>query len=104
MGILTGKYMRESVAEDIGSPRAKGAIKTYGSDERTWAALDVLHAIADDRGLPIPAIALAWLRAQETVLAPIASARTPEQLQDLLPLMTLELTDDEVAALSAATA
>jgi aryl-alcohol dehydrogenase-like predicted oxidoreductase len=36
------------------------------------------------------------------VVAPIASARTPEQVADLLPMATLELNPDEVAALDAA--
>ncbi|MCW3039893.1 MAG: aldo/keto reductase [Solirubrobacterales bacterium] len=104
MGVLTGKYTRESVAEEIGSPRAKGAIKTYGADERTWAALHALRAIAGERGVPVAAVALAWLRSRASVLAPIASARSVEQLEDLLPLAALELTVDEVGALDTATA
>ena len=46
------------------------------------------------------AVALAWLAAQPTVVAPIASARTTEQLADLLPVLDLKLTDDEVRLLS----
>ena len=46
------------------------------------------------------AVALAWLAAQPTVLSPIASARTPEQLRELLPMAGLELTDEELSRLA----
>ncbi|WP_354700678.1 1-deoxyxylulose-5-phosphate synthase YajO [Paraconexibacter sp. AEG42_29] len=104
MGFLTGKYTQESVAADIDSPRAKGAIKTYAGNERTWVTLDALRVIAAERSVPVAAVALAWLHGRDTVLAPIASARTVEQLDDLLPFVGLELTADEVAALDAASA
>ena len=48
------------------------------------------------------AVALAWLLAQPTVTAPIASARTPEQLAELLPMAGLELAAGEVERLTAA--
>ena len=48
------------------------------------------------------AVALAWLRAQPTVTAPIASARTTEQLADLLAMGGLELSAGEVEQLTAA--
>lgn len=98
MGFLTGKYRRDSVAADIGSPRAKGAIKVYGSQERAWNALEAVQQIASARELAPAAVALAWLAAQDTVAAPIASARTVAQLEDLLPMATLELTTDELPA------
>lgn len=51
--------------------------------------------LEDDR-----AVALAWVRSQPGVLAPIASARNPQQLADILPGATLELTDAELSELS----
>ena len=48
------------------------------------------------------AVALAWLAAQPTVAAPLAGARSADQLADLLPTLSLALTDAEVEALSAA--
>ena len=47
-------------------------------------------------------VALAWLLAQPTIVAPIASARTVAQLSELLPIADVRLTDEEVARLSAA--
>ena len=45
------------------------------------------------------AVALAWLRTRPAVVAPIASARTPEQLAELLPSASLELEREELALL-----
>ena len=50
------------------------------------------------------AVALAWLLAQPTVVAPIASARNAEQLADLLAVADLRLTADEVDRLTSASA
>ena len=47
-------------------------------------------------------MALRWLADQPTVVAPIASARSVEQLAELLPMQDLELTDDELQVLNEA--
>jgi aryl-alcohol dehydrogenase (NADP+) len=46
-------------------------------------------------------VALAWLRAQPRVIAPIASARNTEQLEQILPAATLELSPSEIEQLTA---
>jgi aryl-alcohol dehydrogenase-like predicted oxidoreductase len=94
-GFLTGKY-RDGAQVD--SPRAEGASEYL--DDRGRAVLAVLDEIAAGHEVPVAAVALAWLAAQPTVVAPIASARNPEQLADLLPVLDLTLTDDEVRLLS----
>ena len=48
------------------------------------------------------AVALAWLRAQPTVSVPIASARTTEQLAGLVQAANLELSQQQVSALTQA--
>ena len=58
-----------------------------------------MEEIAAAREVPVAAVALAWTAAQPTVIAPIASARTPEQLADLLPMLELTLSDRELAEL-----
>ena len=95
-GFLTGKY-RDGGAE-VDSPRAEGAREYL--DDRGRAVLAVLDEIAAGHEVPVAAVALAWLAAQPTVAAPIASARTTDQLADLLPVLDLKLTDDEVRLLS----
>ncbi|WP_405819656.1 aldo/keto reductase [Streptomyces sp. NBC_01390] len=99
-GFLTGKY-RAGTAVD--SPRAGGAAQHLES-ERGRKVLAALDAVAEARGAEVATVALAWLAAQPTVAAPIASARTVEQLPPLLAVAELELTDAEVASLTAASA
>jgi aryl-alcohol dehydrogenase-like predicted oxidoreductase len=77
----------------VDSARAEGALAYR--DDRGRAVLAVLDEIAACHRVPVGAVALAWLADQPTVTAPIASARTPEQLADLLPVLELHLTDDE---------
>jgi aryl-alcohol dehydrogenase-like predicted oxidoreductase len=95
-GFLTGKY-RAGV--EIDSPRA-GAAGQYLEDERAMAVLAALDWIAEDRQTTVAAVALAWVRAQPAVAAPIASARNPRQLAEILPSATLQLTDAELSELS----
>jgi aryl-alcohol dehydrogenase-like predicted oxidoreductase len=99
-GFLTGKYRPGSAAID--SPRAENA-RGY-LDERGIAVLEVLDELAEAHETSIAAVALGWLAAQPTVLAPVASARNPEQLAELLPFAELRLADDDVQRLSAAAA
>ena len=56
----------------------------------------MLDEIATLRNAPVASTALSWLREQRTVTALIASARTAEQLADLLLAAELELTAEEV--------
>jgi len=96
-GFLTGKY-RSTDATGQSSPRAAGAAK-YAT-EHGLRIIGALEEIGDAHGASIAATALAWLRAQPTVAAPIASARTADQVADLLTGGRLNLSAEEVARLS----
>jgi aryl-alcohol dehydrogenase-like predicted oxidoreductase len=93
-GFLTGKYRPGSKVE---SARARGA-QAY-LDARGLRVLAALDAIASAHRTSVAAVSLAWLLSQAKVAAPIASARTPQQLAELLPMGALELGRDEIAAL-----
>jgi aryl-alcohol dehydrogenase-like predicted oxidoreductase len=99
-GFLTGKYR---AGEDVDTGRAGMNAGEYG-DARGQEVLRVLEDVAVDRDTTMPAVALAWLAAQDTVVSPIASARTVEQLDQLLPLDGLDLTNDEIDRLETASA
>jgi aryl-alcohol dehydrogenase-like predicted oxidoreductase len=98
-GFLSGKYRAGDAPVD--SPRA-GYASGYLAEPRGPATLQVLARIAEAHGTTMPAVALAWLAAQPTVTAPIASARDTEQFAELLPMLELRLSDDEIAQLRAA--
>jgi aryl-alcohol dehydrogenase-like predicted oxidoreductase len=98
-GFLTGKYRPGA---KVDSQRAEKAGR-YLNDKgiKILAALDEVAAAHD---VSVASVALAWLAAQPTVVALIASARTPQQLPDLLRATDLRLTKNELNRLSEASA
>ena len=97
-GFLTGKYRTADATGD--SPRAEGAAKL--ATPAGLALIDALEEVGHAHGASIATTALAWLRAQPAVAAPIASASKVEQVADLLASARLELSTDELAHLSRA--
>lgn len=93
-GFLTGKYQP---GVEVDSVRA-GDMPDYKND-RGWATLNALTEIAQQENTSIASVALGWLRAQPGVVTPIASARTPEQLAEILPIV--ELSAEQVAKVNA---
>ena len=98
-GFLTGKYRPGGDA--VESARASAA-RAY-LDKGGAAVLEVLDQVAAAHQTTVAAVALAWLRARPRVAAPIASARTPQQLEQIMPAATLELTPTEIDRLSGST-
>jgi len=94
-GFLTGKY-RAGITVD--SVRASSVAEYF--TPTGWQVLDALTQISAARGKPIAAIALAWLRSNPTVITPIASATSLEQLRQIMQVV--ELSQDEVELLNSA--
>ncbi|MFI9052648.1 aldo/keto reductase [Streptomyces sp. NPDC053427] len=99
-GFLTGKYRPGNTVD---SARSEGAAQHLSTDRglRVLAALDTVAAA---HRAEVATVALAWLAAQPTVAAPIASARTVAQLPALLAVGELTLTEAELALLNEASA
>jgi aryl-alcohol dehydrogenase (NADP+) len=96
-GFLTGKYRPGA---EVDSPRAAGA-RAY-LDARGLRLLAILDEIAAAHHTTVAAVSLAWLVAQPTVAAAIASARAVEQLADLLPFVDITLSPGEFERLGTA--
>jgi aryl-alcohol dehydrogenase-like predicted oxidoreductase len=94
-GYLTGKYRSEA---DLGKSVRSDRVEEYiaGNGPRVLAALD---AVAGETGTTPAQVALAWTAAQPGVTAPLASARTLAQLEELLPSLELTLSADQIAML-----
>lgn len=91
-GFLSGKY-RPGVT-DVDSKREVGA-REYAT-EKGYEVIAVMDEISKaHNGAPLSAIALAWLRAQPTVSVPIASARTVAQLNEIIQIVDLSITEIE---------
>lgn len=99
-GYLTGKYRSEA---DYGKSIRGDRMAKY-VEGRGPSVLAVLDEISSETGATPAQIALAWVAAQAAVAAPIASARTPEQLEELLGAMTLELAPAQLERLNAVSA
>lgn len=99
-GFLTGKYRsRDDLSK---SPRGLRNIDYLeGKGARVLAALD---EVAAETGAPLAAIALAWLMAQPTVAAALASATRMEQLEESLAALELRLSAEQIARLDSASA
>jgi aryl-alcohol dehydrogenase (NADP+) len=97
-GFLSGKYRAADHAAE--SARA-GAAKAY-LDSRGLKVLQALDEVAAAHAASVTGVSLAWLRAQPTVSTPIASARTPEQVGQLLEGGRLALTPQDLAKLDLA--
>jgi aryl-alcohol dehydrogenase-like predicted oxidoreductase len=99
-GFLTGKY--RSAADQGKSVRGDRMAKYL--NPRGFAVLAALDAVAAETSATPAQVALAWLAAQPAIAAPIASARTPEQAEEIIGAMTLELSRDQIERLTDASA
>jgi aryl-alcohol dehydrogenase (NADP+) len=95
-GFLTGKYRQG--ASPVDSVRAEAVAKHMHS--RGFAALEALDEVAAAHETSLASTALAWLGAQRSVLAPIASARTVEQVADLVASVDIKLSAAELDRLT----
>jgi len=92
-GFLTGKYRPGVIVDSV---RASGV--TDYQNEKGYAIVDALTKIAQNHNTSISSVALAWLRSNPQVSTPIASARTVEQLHEIMQVV--ELSSQEVALLN----
>lgn len=97
-GFLTGKYRSEA---DFGKSVRGGRMAAFleGKGKPVLAAMD---AIAAETGASLAQIALAWLAAQPGVTAPIASATSVAQVEELVGSWKVRLSPDQIDRLTAA--
>ncbi|WP_370936957.1 aldo/keto reductase [Amycolatopsis sp. cg13] len=101
-GFLTGKYRPGQQVDNIRN--LPGLAGGYADTEHGVKVLAALEEVAKARSAEMPTVALAWLAQQPTVAAPIASARTVEQVPALVAMQDVELSDEELRILDAASA
>ena len=95
-GYLTGKYRSQ---DDLTkSPRGLRSIEYL--EGRGPKVLAAMEEVAADNGAAMATVALAWLKAQPGITAPIASATSIEQAKELIAALTFELSPGQVELLS----
>ncbi len=95
-GYLSGKYRS---ADDLGQSPRGASVKAY-LESTGPAVLAAMDRIAGETGATLSQIALAWVAAQPGVTAPIASATSVRQLDEIMGSERLVLTADQLAALN----
>ena len=100
-GFLSGKY--RTAADEAKSTRGDVIVKTY-LNERGARILQALDDVAARNNTNAATVALAWLMAQPTITAPIASATSVEQLTDLMKAAELQLGQEDLQLLTTASA
>jgi aryl-alcohol dehydrogenase-like predicted oxidoreductase len=97
-GFLTGKYR---IAADAGKSQ-RGAANVKYLEGKGIKIVEAMDIVAAETGAALASIAIAWLAAQPTITAPIASATKIDQLDELLDAVDLTLSADQLARLDAA--
>jgi len=97
-GFLTGKY---KTAEDAKGANRESRVRKY-FDDRGKRILKALDQVEQQTGARQAAISLAWLLAQSTVTAPIASATSTKQLETLFKAVELKLSEEQIKTLNEA--
>jgi aryl-alcohol dehydrogenase-like predicted oxidoreductase len=99
-GFLTGKYRSEAdLAKSVRGERSRDYLRGKGVE-----VLKALDEVAAETGAALATVALAWLMAQPSIVAPIASATSVKQLGELTAAMHLKLTPQQLNRLDAASA
>lgn len=106
-GWLTGKYRRDerpTGATRLGENPERGveAYDRRSVSERTWDVVEAVHTLADELGVSMAQVALAWLADRPAVTSVILGARTLEQLEDNLGAAGLHLSDEHTRRLDEA--
>ncbi|MGV8884010.1 MAG: aldo/keto reductase [Microbacteriaceae bacterium] len=99
-GFLTGKYRSR---HDIARNERRGAVAKY-VNRRGLRVLAALDRVAAEHGVTVATIALAWLLGKSNVVAPVASASRPEQVDELTAAARVQLTRHQVTELDRASA
>lgn len=95
-GFLTGKYRSEN---DLKKSRRGSGVKKY-LDEKGFAILKALDEVAQKHNIKPAQVSLAWLMAQPTIAAPIASATSVEQLKELAKAAEIKLDEESLELLN----
>ena len=106
-GVLTGKYSRDDLApgsmDDVSTRKAINAV-TGKLTEQTLDIADVAVGVAKEIGCTPAQLAVAWTLRNPSVCSPVIGVRTPDQLEDNLGALDVEISDEQMARLDEASA
>ena len=95
-GLLTGKYTRgEEPPEGARFGDTTNPLYRRRLNDRIYDVIDGLKPIAEEKGVTLSQLSLAWCMRQPGVTSPIIGPRTMEQFEDNLKALDVEITDDD---------
>ena len=100
-GLLSGAFSRSRAATLADDDQRRQLPEYTTRLDENLALADTLTTIARRRGVPTPSVAVAWTLSFDGVTGAIAGARTPNQTDDWLPALELDLTADELDEVAA---
>ncbi|MHC8948798.1 aldo/keto reductase [Sphingobacterium hungaricum] len=98
-GFLSGKYQTE---DDFNQSARSGGIKEQYWNDRGRKIVEQLQEVADNKRVSVSAVALAWLLAQPTIAAPIASATKAAHIKSFVEASRLRFNSEEIKNLNEA--
>jgi len=103
-GVLTGKYQpgEQPPADSRAASEAMGTFIAGFLTDRTLGAVQRLRPIAEELGLTMPQLALAWILRQQNVASAIIGATRPEQVFDNAAASGVELSEETLVAIDEA--
>ena len=101
-GLLSGKFSRDGSGPE-GTRRATFDFPPVDKD-RAFHVVDVMRAVAGEKGTTVPRVALAWILHQRFVSTVIIGAKSEEQLRDNLGATEVALAAEDLARLDEASA
>ena len=104
-GLLTGKYARDAQppAGSRMQDEAWGEWAASFANDGVYQLVEVLSALAAERGCSVSQLALAWVLGQPAVVSPIIGPRTVAHLEDQLGALEISLSQEEIEQLEKAT-
>jgi aryl-alcohol dehydrogenase-like predicted oxidoreductase len=98
-GLLSGKYSLNPAGEIEGDGRRAQFDFPVVDKQRTFALVEAMRPMAEEKGVSVAGIALAWLLHQDVVSTVIVGAKRPDQLNENLAASDIGLSADELAVL-----
>jgi aryl-alcohol dehydrogenase-like predicted oxidoreductase len=100
-GWLTGRYrLGQDLPKSMRAERLPARFDmTLPGNQRKLEAADALAVVAEEAGMPLISMALAWVMRHPAVTAPIIGPRTMEQLESQLPAADVVLSDEVLDAI-----
>lgn len=101
-GFLAGSRQKDDGGEVVAHTaraRTDNIAQAYYGSDRDFEIAERVMAIAERHGCPPAQIAYAWVTSRPGITAPIVGASKPAHLEDALAALSIDLTEDDVAAL-----